>query len=709
MQELLTPQQILSKFFGYDAFRPMQEEIVTEVLEGKDCLIIMPTGAGKSICYQVPAIAMKGTMIVISPLISLMKDQVEALQANGVEAAFINSSIDPKTERERLQKLEKGQLKLLYLSPERLQTQSMINRLTETEISGFAIDEAHCISVWGHDFREEYGKLGFIKKKWPDTPVMALTATADKISRRDISKQLNLKEPKVFISSFNRPNLGLKVRPGQKVYRQVKSIVERHNGESGIIYCLSRKMCEEVTMKLNSDGHRAAYYHAGMEADARAKTQEAFVKDKIPIIVATIAFGMGIDKSNIRYVIHYNLPKNIEGYYQEIGRGGRDGLPCETVLFYSYRDVMILRQFAENSALKEIQLAKLKRIQQYAEAEVCRRKILLAYFGEDLKEDCGNCDVCKNPPQTEDATTEIQMALSALKRLHEKVGIGILIDVLRGSQKSYIFQQGFHNIKTYGVGKEYSYQDWQHYILQMLHHGLIEIAHDEKHVLKVTRAGDAVLFKNRKVRLVKPLEETETSQPILRKEPIKSKKQQFEDALFEALRELRKQIADSKGVPPYIVFSDATLKEMAKNTPVNYQEISLISGVGEVKLKEYGQVFIDEIHGQIKKSKFNSSVVKGKTYIETYQLLQEGKTVAHIAKIKGIQEVTVYSHLAFLFEKRLLSDINPYLNEEEMIKIEGAVKAVGSTESLRPIFNALDEEVSYGKIRLYLSYRSHHK
>jgi ATP-dependent DNA helicase RecQ len=315
----------------------------------------------------------------------------------------------------------------------------------------------------------------------------------------------------------------------------------------------------------------------------------------------------------------------------------------------------------------------------------------------------------KNPPQTEDATTEIQMALSALKRLHEKVGIGILIDVLRGSQKSYIFQQGFHNIKTYGVGKEYSYQDWQHYILQMLHHGLIEIAHDEKHVLKVTRAGDAVLFKNRKVRLVKPLEETETSQPILRKEPIKSKKQQFEDALFEALRELRKQIADSKGVPPYIVFSDATLKEMAKNTPVNYQEISLISGVGEVKLKEYGQVFIDEIHGQIKKSKFNSSVVKGKTYIETYQLLQEGKTVAHIAKIKGIQEVTVYSHLAFLFEKRLLSDINPYLNEEEMIKIEGAVKAVGSTESLRPIFNALDEEVSYGKIRLYLSYRSHHK
>jgi ATP-dependent DNA helicase RecQ len=271
MQELLTPQQILSKFFGYDAFRPMQEEIVTEVLEGKDCLIIMPTGAGKSICYQVPAIAMKGTMIVISPLISLMKDQVEALQANGVEAAFINSSIDPKTERERLQKLEKGQLKLLYLSPERLQTQSMINRLTETEISGFAIDEAHCISVWGHDFREEYGKLGFIKKKWPDTPVMALTATADKISRRDISKQLNLKEPKVFISSFNRPNLGLKVRPGQKVYRQVKSIVERHNGESGIIYCLSRKMCEEVTMKLNSDGHRAAYYHAGMEADARAK------------------------------------------------------------------------------------------------------------------------------------------------------------------------------------------------------------------------------------------------------------------------------------------------------------------------------------------------------------------------------------------------------------------------------------------------------
>ena len=417
----LKPEEALKKFFGYDAFRPMQREIIQMVLEGKDSLVIMPTGGGKSVCYQIPAILMEGTFIVVSPLIALMKDQVESLRANGIDAAFINSTLDPHEESAQLQKLDRGELKLLYLSPEKLQSKMMLQRISTTKISGFAIDEAHCISVWGHDFREEYGKLGFIKEKWPDLPVIALTATADKISRRDIAKQLNLIDPNIFIASFNRPNLSLQVWPGQQVYRQVKRIVDRHKGEAGIIYCLSRKSCEEVATKLNWDGHKAAFYHAGMESGARSKVQEDFIKDNVPIIVATIAFGMGIDKSNIRYVVHYNLPKNIEGYYQEIGRGGRDGLPCETIMFYSYRDVMILRDFAEKSALKEIQLAKLKRIQQFAEAEVCRRKILLTYFGEDLEHDCGNCDVCKNPPQVEDGTITAQMALSALKRLDENV------------------------------------------------------------------------------------------------------------------------------------------------------------------------------------------------------------------------------------------------------------------------------------------------
>jgi ATP-dependent DNA helicase RecQ len=706
MEKALTPHQILSKYFGYDAFRPMQETIINEVLDGKDCLVIMPTGAGKSICYQVPAMAIPGTMIVVSPLIALMKDQVEALKANGIEAAFINSSIDHRTEQEQLKKLQNGNLKLLYLSPEKLQTHDMYHRLQSAEISGFAIDEAHCISVWGHDFRKEYGKLGFIKKKWPDTPVLALTATADKISRRDIAIQLNLHNPKVLIGSFNRPNLSLRVRPGQQVYRQVKSIVERHKGESGIIYCLSRKMCEEVAFKLQADGHEAAYYHAGMDTDDRTKTQEDFIKDKVPIIVATIAFGMGIDKSNIRYIIHYNLPKNIEGYYQEIGRGGRDGLPCETVMFYSYRDVMILREFAENSGLKEIQLAKLKRMQQYAEAEVCRRKILLSYFGEDLKHDCGNCDVCKSPPQTVDATTEIQMALSALKRLNEKVGMGALIDVLRGSQKSYIFERGFHNIRTFGVGKDYSYQDWQHYILQMLHHGFVEIAYDEKNVLKVTKAGDEVLFKNRKVRLVKPLKDSGTMQSYLKPEPRKTRKQQFAEGLFETLKTLRKQIADSQGVPPYVIFSDATLKEMAEELPVNHHQMSLISGVGDKKLQEYGQAFIDEILEEIANSSFSNSVVKGKTYIETHRMLQKGNTVAQIASARNIQEVTVYSHLAYLYEKGLLKDISTFLSQHEMNEIENAFMKIGNTDALRPIYEALGEQIDYGKIRLYLAYRS---
>jgi ATP-dependent DNA helicase RecQ len=699
------PHIILKKYFGYDAFRPMQEEIINHVMGGKDCLVIMPTGGGKSICYQIPAIASQGTFIVLSPLIALMKDQVESLRANGIEAAFINSSMDAHEESEQLQKLEQGQLKLLYLSPEKLQSTMMYARLQNTKISGFAIDEAHCISVWGHDFREEYGKLGFIKKKWPDVPVIALTATADKISRRDIVEQLNLEEPKIFLSSFNRPNLSLQVRPGQQVYRQVKNIVERHKGESGIIYCLSRKSCEEVAMKLKLDGHKAAYYHAGMEARLRSQTQEDFIKDNIPIIVATIAFGMGIDKSNIRFVIHYNLPKNIEGYYQEIGRGGRDGLPCETVMFYSFRDVMILRDFAENSALKEIQLAKLKRIQQFAEAEVCRRKMLLSYFGEDLRDDCGNCDVCKNPPTTEDATMTVQMALSALKRLNENVGIGMLIDVLRGSQKAYIFENGYHEIKTFGVGKDISYVEWQHYILQMLHHGLIEIAYDQKHVLKVPEAGNEVLFNGRKIRLVKPALPGELHQPYVKPEPRKSKKEEFDEGLFEALRELRKQIADSKGVPPYVVFSDATLKEMAADHPINLTAMSLISGVGEFKLAAYGEVFISEIQKFMANSEFGNSVVKGKTYLETLRLLKDGKTINEIARARKIHETTVYSHLAYLVEKQLVSDIDNYITKEEMNQIEKAVKAIGATEALKPIYDFLHEKIDYGKIRLYISFR----
>ncbi len=705
MAEISTPHKILKTTFGYDIFRPLQEEIIQAVLTGRDSLVIMPTGGGKSICYQIPAIIKDGTLVVISPLISLMKDQVESLRANGIEAAFINSSLDADEEARYMKLLESGQLKLLYLSPEKLQTPSMYNKLMASKISGFAIDEAHCISVWGHDFREEYGKLGFVKKKWPDLPVIALTATADKITRRDIAQQLNLENPQLFLSSFNRPNLSLAVKPGQQVYQQVKSIVNRHKGESGIIYCLSRKSCEEVAAKLNFDGHPAAYYHAGMDAKKRAQTQEDFIRDQVPIIVATIAFGMGIDKSNVRYIIHYNLPKNIEGYYQEIGRGGRDGLPCETVMFYSFRDVMILTDFAENSAQKEIQLAKLKRMQQFAEAEVCRRKILLSYFGEDLKENCGNCDVCKNPPEVQDGTTVVQMALSALKRLNENVGIGILIDVLRGSQKTYIFENGYQNIKTYGVGKDISYQDWQHHILQMLHHGFIEIAYDEKHVLRITGAGNEVLFNGRQVKMVKPASRKETYVSYTTPIRQKTKKQQFEEELFDALRELRKEIADSKGVPPYVIFSDATLKDMSENVPINSDELSLISGVGTFKLAEYGETFLHTIYKTMANSAQSSSVVKGKTYIETLMMIKAGKEVSEIAKVRNVNESTIYSHLAHLLDKRLIQDINGYIAPEEMKMMDEATKVLGNPEVLKPLFDHLEGKIDYGKIRLYLNFK----
>lgn len=706
MAELSTPHDVLKKTFGYDTFRPLQEAIIQAVLAGRDSLVIMPTGGGKSVCYQIPAIIKEGTFVVISPLISLMKDQVESLRANGIEAAYINSSLEAREESIEIKKLESGQLKLLYLSPEKLQTASMYRKLQASKISGFAIDEAHCISAWGHDFREEYGKLGFIKQKWPDLPVVALTATADKITRRDIVHQLNLDNPEIFLSSFNRPNLSLAVKSGQQVYRQVKNIVDRHRGEPGIIYCLSRKTCEEVAAKLNFDGHKAAYYHAGLEAKKRAQVQEEFTRDQVPVIVATIAFGMGIDKSNVRFVIHYNLPKNIEGYYQEIGRGGRDGLSCETVMFYSYRDVMILTDFAEASAQKEIQLAKLKRIQQFAEAAVCRRKILLSYFGEDLKDDCGNCDVCKNPPEVGDGTTIVQMALSALKRLNENVGIGTLIDVLRGSQKTSVFESGFQHIKTYGAGKDISYTDWQHHILQMLHQGFIEIAYDQKHVLKVTEAGNEVLFNGRKVKMVNPAAQKETYTPYVQPVRKKTKKEQFEDELFNVLHELRKQIADSKGVPPYVIFSDATLKQMAEKLPVNHDELSEISGVGAFKLKEYGDTFLYEIHKAMASSSHGGSTIKGKTYIETLIMIRDGKSVPEIAKTRNVSESTIYSHLAQLLDKLLIHEIDSYLTGEEMKLIEEAVKAHGETDTLKPLFDHMGGSVDYGKIKLFLSYQN---
>ena len=585
----------LKKYFGYDSFRPLQAEIIQAVYDGTDTLVLMPTGGGKSLCFQLPAVTLPGITLVLSPLIALMKDQVEGLRANGVPASFMNSSL-PSGELHLVEEQAlKGELKLLYVSPEKLVSQSFQPLLKRLQISLIAIDEAHCISAWGHDFRPEYTQLRFLKDQFPHVPLIALTATADKLTRKDIADQLQLHAPRLFVASFDRPNLSLQVRPGQDRYGQIIQFLHPRKGQSGIIYCLSRRSCEELATKLCRDGHRAAPYHAELPARHRSQAQEDFINDRTPIICATIAFGMGIDKSNVRFIIHYNLPRNLEGYYQEIGRAGRDGLPADTLLFFSYGDVTTYRQMIEegeaSEAQKALKISKLERMYQFAEAPVCRRVTVLNYFGETYEGQCGNCDVCDNPPQVFDGATTTQKALSAILRCGEKVGMQMLVDVLRGSGRREILEQGFHTIKTYGAGKEYSFDDWMFLLSQMLHFGLIEMAYDDRARLRVTEAGRAVLFENKPVRLALPVKMKKQD----KSSPVPQAAQAQRDGLLKRLHEVRRSLSQSRGVPPYLIFSDATLEMMADRRPVTDRELLLISGVGERKLQLFGDAFLGAI------------------------------------------------------------------------------------------------------------------
>ena len=586
----INTKEILKKYFGYDEFRPLQEEIIQDVLNKKDCLVLMPTGGGKSILYQIPALIFEGFTIVVSPLIALMKDQVDALRANGVNAAFLNSTMSGSEISETENDIRTGKIKLLYVSPEKLSSEEFFYFVKDLKISLFAIDEAHCISQWGHDFRPEYTKLGFLKSQFADIPIIALTATADKITTRDIKKQLNLNGVKQYTASFNRPNLSLNVMPGQNRKAKIIAFIKNRPKQSGIIYCLSRKNTEELSAKLKSEGFNAAYYHAGMQRETRTKVQENFINDNIDIICATIAFGMGIDKSNVRWVIHYNMPKNIENYYQEIGRAGRDGVKSDTLMFYSFQDVIVYRGFVnDDHPNKELEFAKIKRIQEYAEAQTCRRKILLSYFGEHLEEDCGNCDVCKNPPEQLDGTIIAQKALSAIFRLKEQVSTTTLIDVLRGSGKRYIFENGYNNIKTYGAGSDIGFFDWQQYVLQLVNQGFVEIAYDKNNVLQLTDAAKKVLYNGKKVKIVKPVEIKRKNEEQKAKAKHVSKSKAISNDLFERLRVLRKKLADRENVPAYIVFTDAALKDMSSQKPVVLDDMLNISGVGEHKNKKYGK------------------------------------------------------------------------------------------------------------------------
>lgn len=700
----------LKKQFGYDSFRPMQEQIIQSVYDKKNTLVLMPTGGGKSICYQIPAITLPGVCVVISPLIALMKDQVESLRSNGIAAAYLNSSVPIAEQQAIEEQLLNDELHLIYVSPEKIVSRGFTDLLRQLNINLFAIDEAHCISNWGHDFRPEYTQLTFLRRQFKQVPLIALTATADSTTRRDIVNQLGIENAQVFISSFDRPNISLEVRPGQKRMQQILDFVKSRPNTSGIVYCLSRKGTEEVAANLLKSGIKADFYHAGLNSQERSSVQEKFIKDEVPIVCATVAFGMGIDKSNVRWIIHYNMPQSMEGYYQEIGRAGRDGLKSETILFYSYRDVMMLRDILtrDNSNKEGLKLAKLDRIQQYADSLICRRKILLSYFGEVQDENCNNCDVCKNPPKSFDGTILSQKALSALARTGERVGISLLIDILRGSKRREVLERGYDKIKTYGAGGDISAFDWQQLIQQMINIGLMEVAFDQKNILRLTPEAKAVLFKGRKVELVRMKAIKEKMEERSSKAKVVTQRQRARNELFDLLRKLRRDVAVAEGKPPYIVFSDATLEEMAAEKPINESELMNISGVGEFKLNKYGAAFLKVITTYMESKAREGQRVKGASQVMTLQLFNRGLSVTQISIERNVSEMMIYNHLLELYNNDNEIKISRIVSQSEIKAVVEAKDSLPPRSGLKEIYQKLNEKVAYHKIRFALAFEEKH-
>jgi ATP-dependent DNA helicase RecQ len=773
---LATAQIALKKYFGYDTFRPLQEDIVQTVFNKQDCLVLMPTGGGKSICFQIPAVVTEGVTVVVSPLISLMKDQVEALRANGIPAAFLNSSQSYGEAQTIENQLFRNELKLLYVSPEKAVSQSFISLLKSLPLNLIAIDEAHCISSWGHDFRPEYTQLGFLKQQFPNIPIIALTATADKLTRRDIIEQLQLDNPTVFLASFDRPNLSLDVRPGQKRVDQILEFIKSRPKQAGIVYCLSRKSTEELAVKLKSANIRAEAYHAQVSPKSRSQVQEDFLNDKIQVVCATVAFGMGIDKSNVRWVIHYNLPKNIEGYYQEIGRAGRDGAPADTMLFFSYADVNTYRDMFAEAPNADIQNAKLDRMMQFADAQICRRRILLNYFSENYDKDCGNCDVCRTPPQYMDGTKTAQMALSAVTRLNQEVNMALLIDVLRGSGRYEILEKGYDKIKTYGIGRNIPATEWQSYIWQLIQIGLFEIAYEDKHKLRLTPASKEVLFNGKDVRLFRPLSVKERQEIERKAKEQKAMKEavaprlRIKNELFEFLREFRRSLAVERGVPPYIIFSDATLGEMAAVVPRNQADMLQISGIGELKYQAFGEEFLKKIEDflaenpdfiesgavnqvvvpaapqaksvspretngtekartispeelfqlkhaeeearEVKKAEAKAAKAaepKIHTTLVTYNFFKSGMSVEEIAEHRFLSPVTISGHLVQLYEQGENIDPFQFISAEELAEIQNGLDIFEQPYKLRELYEFFGEMFDYGKIRWAIALHSKEK
>lgn len=605
---------LLRSCYGYDSFRGQQWDIINHTLDGGDSIVLMPTGGGKSLCYQIPGLmSEEGFAIVISPLLALMNDQIDALQQNGVPALALNSEKTENENRQTVDLLMQGKVKLLYISPEKLLSE--IDRWSTSitdRICLFAVDEAHCISQWGHDFRPEYTQLGALKQRFSQVPIMALTATADRITRDDIAKQLDIPEARLFISSFDRPNISLNVvqgSTGKQKFRQIVQFINLHRNESGIIYCLRRRDTEKMADQLTEAGIPAKPFHAGMSVRDKQQIQRDFINDDLKVVCATIAFGMGIDKSNVRYVIHSNMPRNLEGYYQEIGRAGRDGLPAEALMFYTYGDVVTLQQFAQQSGQAHVNMEKLRRMQQFAESGVCRRRILLSYFNERFDHDCHNCDICNNPPDRFDGTRYAQMALSAIKRTDEQISMFTVTEILRGWRKAEIIEKGYDRIKTFGVGHDLTVPEWNAYLLQMLQMGLFDIAYNESNHLKITEYGNEVLYGRQTIELNRyqrgsfNVKKRQPATVAVIPEIGATATKEMDNALFEKLRDLRKALATASHIAPYMVFSDKSLQAMATEKPTTQAEFSIIYGVGTMKCQKYWRPFTAAILDHIKSQK----------------------------------------------------------------------------------------------------------